>query len=196
MADNIKRELRRPDGWSVSMPLRPFPVGIGGTYYSDPDSPAAPPVTVTGSLGFGTSGQGLHSVFLRKGMTSEDTLGYGASGNLSSIVPSVTVNASIPDENYIPQPWKSKVSSIEAGVGTPGASAALTYAWTPQQIADFLAKHGLVGPGLLRSVSAPGLVGPASPAMGPEDELSPFARTLRSGVGRVGAPSVPPVGLG
>lgn len=194
MADNTKREVRRPDGWSFSIPLRPFPVGIGGAYYSNPGSPAAPPVTLTGSLGFGTSGQGLHSVFLRKGMTSEDTLGYGASGNLSSIVPSVTVNASIPDENYIPQPWKAKVSSVEAGASTPGAAAALTYTWTPRQIADFLARHGLVGPGLLESLPAPGLFGPASSAMGPEDELSPFARTLRSGVGGIGAPSVAPVG--
>jgi len=126
-------------------------------------------------------------------MTSEDTLGYGASGNLSSIVPSMTVNASIPDENYIPQPWKARVSSIEAGVGTPGASAAVPYTWTPQQIADFLIKHGLAGLDLLKRVPAPGLVGPATPAMGPDDELPPFARALRSGLGTVGAPTTPPI---
>jgi hypothetical protein len=126
-------------------------------------------------------------------MTSEDTLGYGVSGNLSSIAPSVTVNASIPDENHIPYPWKAKVSSIEAGVGTPGASVAATYTWTPQQIADFLIKHGLAGLDLLKRLPAPGLVGPATPAMGPDDELSPFARTLRSGVGTVGTPTVPPI---
>lgn len=191
MADNTKREVRQPDGWSISLPLRPFPIGIGRTYYSNPGSPTAPRATVTGSLGFGTSGQGLHSVFLRKGMTSEDTLGYGASGNLSSIVPSVTVNASIPDENYVPQPWKAKVSSIEAGVGTPGASAALTYTWTPQQIADFLVKYGMAGVDLLSRMPAPGLVGPA---MGPDDEFSPFARTLRSGLGTIGPPSAPSIG--
>jgi len=193
MTDNTKRETRWPDGWSGSIALRPFPIGIGGTYYSNPGSPTAPRATVTGSLGFGTSGQGIHRVFLRKGMTSEDTLGYGVSGNLSSIVPSVTVNASIPDENFIPYPWKAKVSSIEAGVGTPGASAAVTYTWTPQQIADFLIKHGMAGLDLLKRVPAPGPMGPASPAMGPEDELSPFARTLRSGVGTVGPATTPPI---
>ena len=94
MADNIERRVRWPDGWSVSLPL-PLPVGIGETYYSNPGSPTAPRATVTGTVGFGKSGQGLHSVFLRNGMTSEDTLGYGASANLSSIVPSVTVNGSM-----------------------------------------------------------------------------------------------------
>jgi hypothetical protein len=136
---------------------------------------------------------GDHRVFLRKGMTSEDTLGYGVSGNLSSIVPSVTVNASIPDVNHVPQPWRAKVSSIEAGVGTPGASAAVTYTWTPQQIADFLTKYGLVGLGLLNRMPAPGLVGPVTPAMGPDDELSPHARTLTSGVGTIGVPTTPPI---
>lgn len=184
MTDNPKRQVRWPDGWSVSLPLG----------YTNPGSPTAPNTTVTGSLGFGKGGQGLHSVFLRNGMTSEDTLGYGASGNLSSIVPSVTVNASIPDENHIPYPWKAKVSSIEAGIGTPGASGAVTYTWTPQQIAEFLTKNGRADLDLLKRVPAPGLVGPASPAMGPDDELSPFARTLRSGFGTIGPASVPPVG--
>jgi hypothetical protein len=32
-----------------------------------------------------------------------------------------------------------------------------------------------------------------SPAMGPEDELSPFTRTLRSGVGTVGPATAPPI---
>ena len=200
MADNTKREIRWPDGWSVSIPLGLFPLGFGGAYYSNPGSSTAPPVTVTGSLGFGKSGHGIHRVFLRKGMTSEDTLGYGASGNLSSIVPSVTVNASIPDENLIPQPWKARVSSIEAGVGTPGASGALTYTWTPERIADFLLSNGLIGAARLGSVlHREALARPhspmhvISPAMGPEDELSPFARTLRSGVGTVGAPTAPPI---
>jgi len=74
-----------------------------------------------------------------------------------------------------------------------GEKPAVTATYTPQQIADFLIKHGLAGLDLLKRVPAPGLVGPASPAMGPEDELSPFARTLRSGVGTVGPAAVPPI---
>jgi hypothetical protein len=69
----------RPDGFSASLPLLPF-VGIGGTYYWNPGSPTAPNLTLTGGLG--TGGGGLHSVFLRKGMTSRDTLGYGANANV------------------------------------------------------------------------------------------------------------------
>jgi hypothetical protein len=61
------------------------------------------------------------------------------------------------------------VSSIEAGGGLPGFAA--TYTWTPQQIADFLAKYVLPGP-----------------AMGPEDELSPFAVRLQSKTGTIGQP--------
>ncbi len=107
-------------------------------------------------------------------MTSEDTLGYGANANVW-FLPSVGVNASIPDANGIPQPWNSKISSVEAGVGIPGFAG--TYTATPQQIADFLTKY--IFP----------------PAMGPQDELSPFARTLQSGVGEIGRPSQPPVGF-
>jgi len=164
----------RPDGFSVSVPLW-GPFGMGGAYYWNPGSPTAPPVTVTGSLG-ANPGFGLHSVFLRRGMTSQDTLGYGATANVSTIVPSVTVNASIPDEYSIPQPWNARVSSIEAGIGSPGTSAAGTYTVTPQQIADFLIKYGW-----------------GTPAMGPQDELSPIVRTLQSGVGTVGQSSRPPV---
>jgi hypothetical protein len=106
-------------------------------------------------------------------MTSADTLGYGTSSNVSTMVPSVTLNSSIPDKNHIPQFGKTKVSSIEAGIGDSiGASTAATYTWTPQQAADFLAKYLFT-----------------SPAMGPQDELSPFARTLQSGVGTVGRPT-------
>jgi len=60
--------------------------------------------------------------------------------------------------------------------------------------------HGLIGAARLGSARhSEALVTPhpsthfISPAMGPDDELSPFARTLRSGVGTVGAPSEPPV---
>ena len=111
-------------------------------------------------------GGGLHAVYLRDGMTSADTLGYGATADLG-LGPTATVNASIPEENYIPRPWNAKVSSIEAGGGLPGFAA--TYTWTPQQIADFLIKYALI-----------------MPAMGPEDELSPLARRLQSKVGTVG----------
>src|ERR1043165_8882164 len=100
--------VRWPDGVSVSVPLGPF-AGVGGTYYFNPGSPAAPRWTVTGGLGFG--GGGVHSVFLRKGMTSQDALGYGGTLNVApTIFPSVTVNASVPDQNGIPFPWKARVS--------------------------------------------------------------------------------------
>src|SRR5690242_13388911 len=89
----------RPDGISVALPF----LGLGGTYYWDPGSPTAPRVTLSG--GFGVGGGGMHLTHLRKGMTSQDSLGYGATANISSIVPSVTVNASIPDDGGIPQPW-------------------------------------------------------------------------------------------
>lgn len=179
-----ERRIRRPDGWSASIPLFPTPFGIGATYYSNPGSPSSPRVTVTGSLGVG--GGGINSVFLRRGMTSRDTLGYGASGTVSTFFPSVTVNASIPDENYIPQPWKAKVCSIEAGIGLNGFSGG--YTWTPEQIADFLTKYSLVGAPIVGPT-----LGPVTPAMGPDDELSPFARTLRSGHGTVSTPSEAPV---
>jgi hypothetical protein len=188
----------RPDGFSVSVPLFGF-AGIGGTYYRNPGSPTAPAATVTGSLGI-NPGFGLHSVFLRKGMTSQDTLGYGVTGNVSTGLPSVTVNGSVPDENYVPQPSKTKLSSIEAGIGSPGTSAAVTYTWTPQQIADYLLTHGLMGAAQLGStLHREALARPypsvnvITPAMGPDDELSPFVRSLQSSFGTVGHNSEPPV---
>jgi hypothetical protein len=178
-----------PDGLSLSW-TPSFPgvglVGVGGTYYWNPGSDNAPPLTFTGMYGRGRDvsrlGQPLTSgnvgfVFRRNGMTSADTLGYGTTSNVSTLLPSVTVNTSIPDENGIPQPTKNKVSSIEAGISNSiGASTAATYTATPQQIADFLIKYGWV-----------------TPAMGPQDELSPIVRTLQSGVGTVGQSSRPPV---
>lgn len=166
----------RPDGVSASLPLF-GPFGISGSYYWNPGAPTAPAITLTGSLGLDSRlrGLGLHAAFLRKGMTSQDTMGYGLTGNISTGVPSVTVNASIPDENGIPQPWKAKVSSIEAGISPPGASVAATYTITPQHIADFLTRY------ILR------------PAASPHNELSPF--TLQDGVGKVGQASQPPVGF-
>ena len=101
-------------------------------------------------------------------MTSQDTLGYGASANIApTIFPSATVNASIPDENGVPRPWNAKVSSVEAGVGLPGFSGGYTI--TPQQAADFINKYIF------------------SPAAGPQDELPPFLRSLQSGLGTIGS---------
>lgn len=157
----------RADGVSVSLPIGPF--GIGGTYYWNPGSPTSPPVTVTGSVGLGGGGLGLS--FLKGGLKSDDTLGYGASGNLFPFVP--TLNVSIPDANGIPQPSKSTVSSLEIGPARPGLAA--TYTWTPEQIAE-----------RLRMFFAP-------PAMGPIDEASPFVRTLTSRMGRVGPVNAAPV---
>jgi hypothetical protein len=85
-------------------------------------------------------GAGLNAVFLRQGMTSSDTLGLGLSGNVSTILPSVSLNGTIPN-NDILRPWKSRVTSIEAGIGTPNASPAITATYTPQQIADFLTRY-------------------------------------------------------
>jgi hypothetical protein len=124
---------RWPDGVSASLPALGRLPGIGGTYYFNPGSPSAPRVTVTRALGMG--GGGVQAVFLRDGMTSQDTLGYGASADLG-LGPIATINASIPDENFIPQPWKSKVSSVGAGIGLPGFAATTTY--TPEQVANFI----------------------------------------------------------
>jgi len=119
-------------------------------------------------------GGGLRAVFLGNGMTSQDTLGAGATANAGAGA-NATVNASIPD---IRRPWKMKVSSIEGGVGLPGFGVTQTY--TPQQIADWINKY--IFP----------------PAMDPQDdELSPFARTLRSKNGSIGAsvnPAIPFLG--
>ena len=72
-------------------------------------------------------GGGLHSVFLRRGMTSREALGYGATVNMApTIFPSATINAGILDKDGIPQPWNARVSSIEAGAGLPGSSGTYT----------------------------------------------------------------------
>lgn len=159
----------RPDGISVQVPL--FAGRIGGAYYWNPGSPTAPHLTLSRS--YGMPGFGLHAVFLRNGMTSQDALGHGISGNVSTGLPSVITNGTIPDDGYLP--WKSRVSSVEAGIGTPNASPAITNTYTPQQIAAFLNKY-IFGP-----------------AMGLQDELSQFTRSLQSGVGTVGQASEPPV---
>jgi len=166
MSVNEKGNLR-PDGASIALPF----LGLGGTYYWNPGSPSAPHVTLSGGLGMG--GGGAHLVFLRKGMTSADSLGYGANAAIApTIFPSVTVNASIPDDHGIPQPWNGKVSSIEAGASLPGFG--VNYTTTPENIADFINKH---------------IFGPAGE---PRDELSPFERSLRRGTASVGPASEPP----
>jgi hypothetical protein len=106
-------------------------------------------------------------------MTSQDSLGYGATANISTIVPSVTVNASIPDDDGIPQPWNAKISSIEAGVGLPGFG--VTYTSTPKQIGEAINKY-IFGP-----------------AMGPQDELSSLDRSLRRGIATVRPATEPPI---
>jgi hypothetical protein len=107
-------------------------------------------------------------------MTSQDTLGSGVSGNVSTIVPSVTLNGTIPDGGY--QPWNSRVTAVEAGIGTPNASPAITNTYSFQQALDFLKRYVV------------------RPAGGPDDELSSLQRSLQSGVGTIRpAGSEPPV---
>ncbi|WP_456753593.1 hypothetical protein [Bradyrhizobium sp. USDA 4461] len=122
-------------------------------------------------------------------MSSADSLGYGTTTNVSTGLPSLTLNTSIPDENGVPLPAKNKVSSIEAGLSNSiGASRSFTYTTTPQQIADVLTKYGLAA-----AKKGAQYLDPVSPAMGPNDELSQFQRSLHSGAGSVGAPSEAPV---
>jgi hypothetical protein len=86
-----ERSVRWPDGASLSLP---FPYGrVGGTYYWNPGSSTAPHWTFTRS--FGLPGAGAHVTFLRKGMTSSDTLGQGLSGGVSTVFPSVNLNGTI-----------------------------------------------------------------------------------------------------
>ncbi len=160
----------RPDGLSLSLPI---PFGrVGGTYYWNPGAATAPHLTFTRTLG--VPGAGLNAVFLRNGMTSQDTLGRGVSGNVSTIVPSVTLNGTTPNQSY--DPSNSRVTSVEAGIGTPNASPAITNTFSFQQALDFLKKYII------------------SPAGGPNDELSPLQRSLQSAVGTIGASDgAPPV---
>src|SRR6478752_4248959 len=121
-----ERRVRWPDGVSISTPAWGIIPGLGGTYYSSPSSPTSPQVTLTRRLGYG--GGGIHAVFLRNGMTSEDTLGTGVTANVGTGV-NATINAGIPN---LRQPWNMKVSSVEGGLGLPGFGA--TYTATPQQV--------------------------------------------------------------
>lgn len=162
MSVNEKGNLR-PDGISLELPF----IGWGGTYYWNPGTPTAPSVTLTKGLGMG--GGGAHLIHLRRGMTSEDTLGYGASVNM----PSLNVNATIPDTYGIPEPWNARVSSIGAGVAIPGFGANYTVA--PARIAEFIKKYIL------------------GPAVTPEEQPSASTPTLQSGRIGVEPASGPPV---
>jgi len=179
----------RPDGFSASLVpsiSRLGVLGLSGTYYWNPGSDDSPSFTVTGIAGggkdvnssefkglpgllglLGRAGFGAGPVFLRSGMTSKDTLGRGITSNVSTMIPSDTVNSSFPDGSLL-----ARVSSIESGVSSNiGSYEAGTYTVNGRQIGDAL----------------------ITPAMGPEDELSPFTRTLQSGVGMVGRAAIPPI---
>src|SRR5262249_44151927 len=102
----------RPDGFAVTFtPSVPwvFVAGVSVNVYWNPGSDTAPSVTVTGIGGFGASvwqigpGIGAGLIFLRQGTTSADTLGYGTTTTVSTVVPSVSLNSSIPDKNGVPQ---------------------------------------------------------------------------------------------
>jgi hypothetical protein len=172
MPDGYNPE-RWPDGLSLSVP---FPFGrMGGTYYWNPGAPNAPRVTVNRSLGM--PGAGLEAVFLAPGKSSGDTLGNGVSGNVSTIVPSVTLNGTFPDDGgLIRRPTSPRATSVGAGIGTFNMSPSLTRTTTPDQIADFFA-----------NIFAP-------PAMGPKDQVSPLERTLTSRLGTIAKPVTAPVG--
>lgn len=166
---------RMPDGLSFSTSLPFLPIGrVGGTYYWNPGSGTAPRMTLTRSLGL--PGAGVETVFLAPGMTSRDTLGSGISGNVSTVVPSVSLNTTFASGGgLLPPLAMSRVTSVGAGVGTFNMSPSYTTTWTPEQIA-----------GWLRTFFAPR-------AMGPIDEASPMARTLTSRLGTIGPALAPPV---
>ena len=95
---------------------------------------------MTRSLGL--PGAGLETVLLAPGVTSSDTLGYGVSGNVSTGIPSETLNGTFPDDGSpFPRLAKPRVTSVGAGIGSFNASPALTATYTPQQLADTLKKY-------------------------------------------------------
>ncbi|MBR0814904.1 hypothetical protein JQ544_25470 [Bradyrhizobium diazoefficiens] len=109
-------------------------------------------------------------------MTSRDTLGSGISGNVSTFVPSVSLNTTFPNgDGLLPPVAMPGVTSVGAGTGTLNISPSFATTVTPEQIA-----------GWLQSFFAPR-------AMGPIDEVSPIVRTLQSRMGTIGQVSVPPV---
>ncbi|NPU12306.1 hypothetical protein HL666_16150 [Bradyrhizobium sp. 83002] len=111
----------------------------------------------------------MHLIHLRKGMSSEDTLRFGASIN----VPSFSVNATIPDESGVPLPWKAKVSSIGVGAAIPGVGVNFTA--TPAQVAAFIRKY-ILNPvmGAGSQSSAPGGVPQSAPIRFERDAERPI----------------------
>jgi hypothetical protein len=85
-------------------------------------------------------------------MTSNDTVGYGVNGNVSTGLPSVTLNGTFPSDgsSALPRLAKPRVTSVGAGIGTFNASPALTATYTPEQVADVLKKY------LFPTTSGPG----------------------------------------
>lgn len=88
----------RPDGFAVTFtPSVPgvFVAGVSVNVYWNPGSNTAPSFTVTRIGGFGAQicqiGPGIGSglIFLRQGTTSADTLGYGTTTIVSTVVPSM-----------------------------------------------------------------------------------------------------------
>ena len=88
------------------------------------------------------------------------------------------------------------ITGGEAVAGPPGAVVGGTVLGPSGALAGGWAAHGAylggqrVRDALMHPENAPHYI---TPAMGPDDELSPFVRTLQSGVGNVGQPSEPPV---
>jgi|GEM_PF-4638250 len=165
MSDDTKP---RPNGATVFVPWPwKIPGKIGATYYWNPGSPDAPHFTITRQYGFPSAG--IHAVFLRKGMTSQDTIGNGIRGNISTFVPSISVDGTLPRGEY--EPWKSRVTAIEAGGQiSPEISPAVTSTYTPQQFLHLL----------------------MSPAGGPQDELPPPPQSPQTGQGTVSPPPTEP----
>ncbi|CCE04621.1 hypothetical protein BRAS3843_110004 [Bradyrhizobium sp. STM 3843] len=120
----------RADGISLSVPT--LFGRLGGTYYWNPGAPGTPPFTVTRSLG--GPGFGAHPVHLRPGLSSQDTLGKGITGNLSVGIPFVSVSGVTPHGWQSPGKAKAKETVVEWGIGSPNASPALTETWTPAQM--------------------------------------------------------------
>jgi hypothetical protein len=182
----LKKGNPRPNGFAVSAIPSLGRLGVGGltgTYYWEPGSNDSPSFTLTGVLGSGVDNNsagfpllgllgrlGLRAgpVFLSNGMTSQDTLGPGVTTNQSTMIPSVTTNSTVPRDQW----GLPRVTSVEGGASSNmGTYRAGTYTLSGQQIGDAL----------------------ITPAMGPQDELPPFARTLQSSTGTVGQNSEPPV---
>jgi hypothetical protein len=107
-------------------------------------------------------------------MTSQDTLGYGATADFG-LGQIATVNVNIRNKDRMPGPSNMKVASIEAGASLPG-----------------LCRHKNLYASADRGFLNRFIFHPASRG---QDELSPFERSLRSGLATVNQPSHPPVGL-